>query len=220
MPLYSCQRCGWATASAWREAVQGHREGCPECTGAVELVPLGGRSQENIVAVGRVGRPFEMRECTDPDGALRLAVHGGLDVVVADRLTSRLQALRVAGRPIRIDLSELEFIDCTGMEALMDELTSARRRGQRIEIDRPVSAPVKRAITFMDVASVLWPPEYETVRSMLRVVEGAVEPPPVDRPDALRDPEKAGEVHHLGLVVGDSVEPGPRPPETNAPPDG
>jgi anti-anti-sigma factor len=129
--------------------------GCPECPGSVELAD--GRPRENIAGVERMGRPFEMREGDDLDGAARLTLLGGLDIVIADRLTICLHRLRAGRRLVRIDLSQLEFIDCTGLEAIIAELTSARRTGREIEIDRPVSAPVKRVITFMDVASVLWP---------------------------------------------------------------
>jgi len=211
VPLYSCQRCGWATASSWREAVQGHDAGCPGCPGAVELVPLAGRAQENIAAVERVGRPFEMRERSDLDGALRLTLLGGLDIVVTDRLTTRLRTLRAELRPVRIDLSELEFIDCSGLEAIIDELAAARRLGQSLEVDRPVSAPVKRVITFMDAAAVLWPPDSEGPPAPLRVIEGAREAEPEDV-EGVRQPREPSEAPALGLVVGDSTERGPGPP--------
>jgi anti-anti-sigma factor len=219
VPLYSCQRCGWATTSSWRDAVEGHGDGCPDCPGAVELVPLGGRPQENIAALERVGRPFEMRESTDLDGALRLTLTGGLDIVVADRLTDRLLVLRGSGTPVRIDLSELEFIDCSGMEALIDELASARRSRRSLEVDRPVSAPVKRVITFMDVASDLWPPEAKVPRPALRVIEGTGEGSGPEPPDAIREPSQSNGRHSFGLVASDPLEPGPRTPGATASPD-
>jgi anti-anti-sigma factor len=209
VPLYSCQRCGWATASSWRDAVEGHDNGCPDCPGAVELVPLAGRPQENVAAVDRVGTPFEMLEGTDLDGALRLTLLGGLDIVVADRLTARLRVLRSWGRHVRIDLSALEFIDCTGLEAIMDELASARRAGHPVEVDRPVSAPVKRVITFMDVADVLWPDEADDARPALRVIEGEA---PAESVEAIRRPRGA---HPLGLV-GDPTELRPTSPGASA----
>ncbi len=213
MPLYSCQRCGWATASSWRDAVEGHGEGCPNCTGSVELVPLAGRPQENIAAVDRVGTPFELREALDLDGALRLTLVGGLDIVVADRLTDRLLALRGEGRTVRIDLSELEFIDCTGLETIIDELTTARRLGRDLEVDRPVSPPVKRVITFMDVSSILWPADPARARPPLRVIDGAVDDG-AERTEALRPPREASGSHGLALVAGEgnvdrSRRPGP-----------
>ncbi len=209
MPLYSCQRCGWATASSWRDAVDGHDNGCPDCTGAVELVPLAGRAQENIAAVERVGKPFEMHEASDLDGALRLTLLGGLDIVVADRLTARLRVLRSWGRAVRIDLSVLEFIDCTGLEAIMEELASAQRAGQPVEVDRPVSAPVKRVITFMDVADIMWPTGEHDSRPTLRVIDGQA---PAESVEAVRRPREA---QPLGLV-GDPAELRPTSPGASA----
>ncbi len=214
MPLYSCQRCGWATASSWRDAVDGHGDGCPDCSGSVELVPLAGRPQENIAAVERVGQPFEMHESTDLDGALRLILVGGLDIVVADRLTSRLRVLRSLGSRVRIDLSAVEFIDCTGLETIIDELAGARRAGQAVEVDRPVSAPVKRVITFMEVADVLWPHDAEPARPALRVIEGEARPETVD---ALRPSQQSS--HPLGLVE-DSSELRPTSPGATLSSDG
>jgi anti-anti-sigma regulatory factor len=155
-------------------------------------VPLAGRPQDNVAAVERVGTPFDMHESSDLDGALRLTLLGGLDIVVSDRLTARLRVLRSWGRHVRIDLSGLEFVDCTGLEAIIDELDGARRAGQPVEVDRPVSPPVKRVITFMDVADVLWPPDLQDVRPKLRLIEGDARSESVD---AVRRPFGVGEDH-------------------------
>ena len=195
--------------------MQGHGEGCPDCTGSVQLVPLAGRAQENIAAVDRVGTPFEMQETTDLDGALRLALLGGLDIVVADRLTARLRVLRSWGRHVRIDLSGLEFIDCTGLEAIIEELTAARRAGQAVEVDRPVSAPVKRVVTFMDAAETLWASEDDVARPALRVIEGDA---PAAPPEPARETLKASP-QALG-VVGDPRERRPRTPGASLTSDG
>jgi anti-anti-sigma factor len=171
---------------------------------------VAGRPQENIAAVERVGRPFEMREGIDLDGVLRLTLLGGLDIVVADRLTARLQALRATGRPVRVDLSEVEFVDCTGLEAIIDELTTARRLGASVEVDRPVSPPVKRVITFMDVSTILWPPEPDVARPPLRVIDGAVD----GRLEPLRTPGQA-DAHDLALVAGEAERRAPGAPGTS-----
>jgi ABC-type transporter Mla MlaB component len=150
-----------------------------------------------------------MAEGTDLDGALRLTLLCGLDIVVSDRLTSRLRVLRSSGRQIRIDVSGLEFIDCSGLEAIMDELASARRAGHAVEVDRPVSAPVKRVITFMDVADVLWPDDVDDGRPALRVIEGEALAESVE---AIRRPR---ETHALGLV-GEPAERRPTSPGASA----
>jgi anti-anti-sigma factor len=170
VPLYSCQRCGWATAASWRTAVRAHGAGCPECPGTVELVPLAGRQRENIACVKAAGKPFEMRLSDDLDGAVRLALLGGLDIMVADRLTARLQTLVSPKRLVRLDLSQLGFIDCTGLQTIVRALETARRNRHRLEVDRPVSPPVKRVITFLDLAAVLWPSGADAARPALRLV--------------------------------------------------
>jgi hypothetical protein len=42
VPLYSCPRCGWATAASWVQAVRAHRMSAPDCLGEPELVAYGG----------------------------------------------------------------------------------------------------------------------------------------------------------------------------------
>jgi anti-anti-sigma factor len=148
-----------------------------------------------------------MREGIDLDGAVRLSLLGGLDIVVADRLTTRLQTLRASDGIVRLDLSELEFIDCTGLEAIVDELTAARRLGQSVEVDRPVSAPVKRVITFMDASSILWPADDEVPRPALRVIDGSRD---ADS-DSLRRRE-ASDPPALGPPVEESADARPGTP--------
>jgi len=106
------------------------------------------------------------------DGAIRLALLGGLDIVVVDRLIARLRVLLASRRLVRVDLSGLGFIDCTGLRAIIDAVAAARRNRQPLEVSRPVSAPVKRVITFMNAASLLWPAEGEGARPALRVIDG------------------------------------------------
>lgn len=137
----------------------------------MELTPHLGSSRDNVACVESVGTPLEMREYEDLDGALRLVVRGALDIVVVDRLTARLRALVATGRLVRVDLSELGFIDCTGLRTIAREGERARARGVRFEIDRPVSAPVKRVISFLDAESELWPTAAGPPR--LRVVDSS-----------------------------------------------
>ena len=113
-----------------------------------------------------------MRESEDLDGAVRLTLLGGLDIVVVDRFTARVRTLLATRRSVRIDLSRLGFIDCTGLRTIVQALDRAWRDRQRLEVDRPVSAPVKRVITFLDVASELWPPHSGGSRVPLRVIDG------------------------------------------------
>ena len=99
---------------------------------------------------------FRMRERFDPDGALRLALSGELDMSVAQALADRLTRLRNEGYVVRVDLSRLEFIDSSGLREL---IVAARPRWDtaRLEVDRRVSDPVRRVIELAGVHSRFWP---------------------------------------------------------------
>ncbi|HEY2656844.1 MAG TPA: STAS domain-containing protein [Solirubrobacteraceae bacterium] len=56
-----------------------------------------------------------MRERPDPDGTVTLTLLGDLDLTTAETLSTRLAELKTAGHPVRLDLSQLSFIDSTGI---------------------------------------------------------------------------------------------------------
>ena len=100
---------------------------------------------------------FEIRQRHDTDGALRVTLIGELDLAVADGLRARLDQLRRSERRVRLDLSELEFIDCSGINGILGALAEARRQHWELEVDRLVSPGVRRITSLADVASALWP---------------------------------------------------------------
>jgi anti-anti-sigma factor len=105
-----------------------------------------------------IERPvFDIRQRDDADGTLRVTLVGELDIAVADRLTDQLGRLRHSRRPVRLDLSELEFIDCRGIGGILTVLADARRERWDFEVDRRVSPGVRRITDVADVASALWP---------------------------------------------------------------
>jgi anti-anti-sigma factor len=116
-------------------------------------------SEEGEAAAAVAGRVFAMRESVEADGRLRLTLLGDLDLAVADTLSARLEELKAAGSPVRLDLSRLAFIDSTGVQALLVALTDARWTGWRLEVAREVSPSVERAAQIVGIAEVLWPQE-------------------------------------------------------------
>jgi anti-anti-sigma factor len=64
---------------------------------------------------------FDVTASEDPAGGVRLALSGELDIVSEAELAEALDAVR--DRPVRVDLSELGFMDSSGLRAL---LTAAR----------------------------------------------------------------------------------------------
>jgi anti-sigma B factor antagonist len=107
--------------------------------------------------VALAGPSFEIRESVDGDGAVRVTLIGELDIAVADAVEQRLRQYREDGRPARLDLSQLDFIDSSGVQAVVLGLRRARRDGHALEVDRHVSPSVERLIEMMGIGAQLWP---------------------------------------------------------------
>jgi anti-anti-sigma factor len=107
--------------------------------------------------VALAGPSFEIQETVDDDGALRVALIGELDIAVAEAVEQRLRQHREDGRPVRLDLSQLDFIDSSGVQTVVLGIKHARRSGHEFEVDRRVSPSVERLIDMMGIGSQLWP---------------------------------------------------------------
>ena len=74
---------------------------------------------------------------SDRDGGARIALNGELDIATAPRLEEEVRRLETEGRKlIVIDLRGLEFMDSSGLRALLAADTRARERGARLVIIR------------------------------------------------------------------------------------
>jgi anti-anti-sigma factor len=100
---------------------------------------------------------LELSERQDADGAVRLTLIGELDLSATDRLRGRLDQLGRSQRRVRLDLSQLDFIDCSGVRAILNALADARGKQRALEVDRRVSPNVSRLISLVHIASDLWP---------------------------------------------------------------
>ncbi len=87
--------------------------------------------------------PFQILESQAGD-CRRLSLVGELDMLAARLLEDRLASLRAVKTPVRLDLSQLDFIDSTGLHLLVRTVGDARIKGWEITIDPDVSAPVMR----------------------------------------------------------------------------
>lgn len=176
MPLYGCDRCGFTSAAFRPEAAAAHRLEYPECEGAVRIifrsddryraqphpeVAARATSASDSVEVGasmtQSGRALVVRERVDAPDTLRLILLGDLDVAGAGILTARLAELKVADRHVRLDLSQLAFIDSSGIQALIVALIDARWTGWQLEVAAEVSPGVQRAAEITGIAQILWP---------------------------------------------------------------
>ena len=99
---------------------------------------------------------FEIRECRDERGVVRLSLFGELDLAVADRLTSRLQQLARAHATVILDLTDQQFIDSTGLAILLTNFNHAGNNGWQLQVDPSLTGSVRRAVELVGLDSILW----------------------------------------------------------------
>ena len=94
---------------------------------------------------------YEQRE----NGTVRLSLLGELDLASAPALENRLNLLRAQKRPVRLDLSKLEFIDSTGIELLLRTLQASRQDGWELGVDHQLSPQVQRVLTLINLKDLI-----------------------------------------------------------------
>lgn len=114
---------------------------------------------DGLDAMAHSDRVFRLEERFERDGILRLMLIGELDVAVIEHLSIRLRELRKGGYPVRLDLSSLEFIDSSGIQELIREVSAARRDGWELQVDGPMTDQVARTIDLVGARTFLWPDE-------------------------------------------------------------
>ena len=89
------------------------------------------------------------------DGYELLAVEGELDMATASRMISALnEAFADLDRPLVVDLSEVAFMDSTGLALLMNAYRRVKRRGQGFAIVCP-GGPISRVFEIADMVESL-----------------------------------------------------------------
>jgi anti-anti-sigma factor len=88
---------------------------------------------------------FQIQEHRSAD-CLRLSLFGELDRSSTPLLADRLASLRATRSPVTLDVSQLEFIDSTGIHLLIQTIGDARMKRWPFQIDRDVSPPVMRLL--------------------------------------------------------------------------
>jgi anti-anti-sigma factor len=92
---------------------------------------------------------FQIRESTAA-GSLRLSLVGELDLASVPELEDRLALLRATNCPTRLDLSELDFIDSTGLHVLVRAVGDARRTSWSFQIEPEVGPQVMRMFKLVE----------------------------------------------------------------------
>lgn len=100
---------------------------------------------------------FHIEQSRDASGAVLLRLLGELDIAVAQTLTARLAELKESRAMVRLDLSDLQFMDSTGLGTVLTAMLDARRDGWALEIDPTLASPVQRIIDVSGVSPYLWP---------------------------------------------------------------
>ena len=106
------------------------------------------------------GHPlFDVHQRRDADGAERVTLTGELDLSATAGLKARLEEVQRGQRRVRLDLSELDFVDCSGIRTILEAMAQARRDGCTVEVDRAVSPMVGRIVSLAAITAELWPTE-------------------------------------------------------------
>jgi anti-sigma B factor antagonist len=80
---------------------------------------------------------LEIVEDELPGGVRRLKLHGELDMIGAPEVEARLEELARDGVDVRLDLSELTFMDSTGVRVLFGAAKARDDEPGKLEIVRP-----------------------------------------------------------------------------------
>jgi len=88
------------------------------------------------------------REC---DGQVVAALRGELDVAEAAKFAAYLAAVAASGRNLIVDLEGLEFIDSSGLAALV----RARRHARRTGFDLLLAAPQQQVLRMLAITRLI-----------------------------------------------------------------
>jgi anti-anti-sigma factor len=79
-------------------------------------------------------RHFRIERHVEPDGEVRLVLHGELDIAAQEPLRAALLAEEEAGSRIVVVLDDLEYLDSAGIAVLLAGLRRARARQQHFRV--------------------------------------------------------------------------------------
>lgn len=83
----------------------------------------------------------------DEAGQDTVVLAGSIDLVTRQSLLDEGRAVLEQGGPLTLDMAEVEFIDSTGIGALIELARMARSQGSAVRISR-ASARVERVLEF------------------------------------------------------------------------
>ena len=99
--------------------------------------------------------PFDIRMAPDGDGLVRVQVTGELDLTTSPELADALRREIEAGKHVVLDLSNIAFIDSTGLSTLIGALRSAESNGASLAVSPRLPSHVSRVFEITGLTSVL-----------------------------------------------------------------
>ncbi len=90
----------------------------------------------------------------DPDGAMRIALSGELDIAVAPEFEAALRRALAESKSVIVDLDQLVFMDSSGLHRLAAAGARARQSGVRLVVAHPTPS-VRRLLDLTGMSEVL-----------------------------------------------------------------
>jgi anti-sigma B factor antagonist len=109
----------------------------------------------SVPATSTKGRSsWKVTEVADLGGDRLLVVHGELDIATAPELVAMLERLRRYNHAVELDLTEVTFMDSTGLTTLIDARRAADGNGWSFSV-KHASAAVRRVVALAGATRLL-----------------------------------------------------------------
>jgi anti-sigma B factor antagonist len=88
--------------------------------------------------------PFAVTVSTMADHEVRVSVEGELDLVSAPELEETLKRQLLASNDVLLDLSSMDFIDSTGLHAIVESVRTAKAVGRKLKLSADLPQHARR----------------------------------------------------------------------------
>lgn len=88
--------------------------------------------------------PFAIELSTLGDHEIQVAVTGELDLVSASELEETLKRELAADNDVLLDLSQMDFIDSTGLHAIVEAVRTAKSVGRKLKLSAELPGHARR----------------------------------------------------------------------------
>jgi len=99
--------------------------------------------------------PFAVRAIALSERAIRVVVTGELDLATVPQLEAALTLEMEREQEVVLDLSELSFMDSTGVAVILGAINNAKVNGWNFSVRDAMSFPVRRVLALTGVDAIL-----------------------------------------------------------------